>query len=178
MSDAGAIADIYNHYVLNSLATFDTQPKSLEEREWWLQDRDPRHPVIVAEQNGAVVGWAALGPYRERPAWVHTSEVAVYVAPDARGQRLGTRLLAALVDEARALGLHALVSQVVANNEASLRMTERLGFERVGRLTEVGRKFGTWLDVVIFELLLPGCEPPAEPSDAAEPGTPSGSAGS
>ena len=155
VADAHAIARIYNHYVLNSTATFDTSPKSLVDREWWLSDRDPRHPVIVAERNSNVVGWAALGPYRERPAWVHTAEVAVYVDVAERGRGVGGILLGALVDEARVLGLHALVSQVVADNEASLKMAERLGFERAGGLREVGRKFGAWLDVVIMELVLP-----------------------
>lgn len=154
-ADAAAIAEIYNHYVLNSTATFDTQPKSAEDREWWLSDRDPRHPVLVAEREGKVLGWAALGPYRERPAWVHTSEVAVYVAPEERGDGLGGRLMSALVEEAHALGLHVLLSQVVGGNEPSLRMAERLGFERVGVLHEVGRKFGSWLDVVVMELVLP-----------------------
>jgi L-amino acid N-acyltransferase YncA len=161
VADAGAIAAIYNHYVLNSTATFDTQPKTDEDREWWLSDRDPRHPVIVAERDGEVVGWAALGPYRERPAWVHTSEVAVYVADSQRGSGVGSRLLQALVDEGRGLGLHALVSQVVAGNDASIRMAERLGFERAGVLREVGRKFGTWLDVVILELVVARPEDPA-----------------
>jgi L-amino acid N-acyltransferase YncA len=154
-SDAAAIAAVYNHYVLNSTATFDTDPKSAADREWWLSDRDPRHPVIVAERGPEVVGWAALGPYRERPAWLHTSEVAVYVAAAERGSGIGSTLLVALVEEASALGLHALISQVVGGNEPSLRIAERLGFERVGVLREVGRKFGTWLDVVIMELVLP-----------------------
>jgi L-amino acid N-acyltransferase len=155
VADAAAIADIYNHYVLNSTATFDTHPKSTEDREWWLSDRDPRHPVIVAERGGGVIAWAALGPYRARPAWGLTSEVAVYVAASERGSGIGTRLLATLVDEARALGLHVLMSQVVGGNDPSVRLAERLGFERVGMLREVGRKFDTWLDVVIMELILP-----------------------
>ena len=155
VADAAAIAGIYNHYVLHSTATFDTHAKSAEDREWWLSDRDPRHPVFVAERDGEVVGWAALGPYRERPAWALTSEVAVYVSASQRGSGIGTRLLGMLVDEAGGLGLHALVSQVVVGNDPSVRMAEGLGFERVGLLREVGRKFDTWLDVVIMELVLP-----------------------
>jgi len=154
VADAAAIAEIYNHYVLNSTATFDTQPKSNEDREWWLSDRDARHPVIVAERDAKVIGWAALGPYRERPAWSHTSEVAVYVSASDRGSGIGTHLLRTLVDEARGLGLHVLMSQVVAGNDASVRMAERLGFERVGLLREVGWKFDGWLDVVILQLIL------------------------
>jgi phosphinothricin acetyltransferase len=125
--------------------------------------------VLVAEEGSEVVGWAALGPYRERPAWAHTSEVAVYVSDAHRGKGLGTMLLSALVDEARTLGLHALVSQVVGGNDASIVMAERLGFERVGSLSEVGHKFGTWLDVVILEIVLPESDRVAE-----EPGDPDG----
>ncbi len=152
--DAPAIAAIYNHYIFNSTATFDTEPKSVEERERWIAEREPRHPVFVAEREGRVIGWAAISRYRERPAYVHTAEVAVYMDVDERGAGVGGRLLGRLIDEARSLGLHVLVSQIVAGNEASLKMTERLGFERVGVLREVGRKFGTWLDVVILEMVL------------------------
>ena len=158
--DAIAIATIYNHYVVNSTATFDTVPKSAEDREWWLADRDPRHVVVVAEQEARVVGWASLGPYRERPAWALTAEVAVYVAEEARGSGIGTALLGRLVDDARTHGLHALVSQVVGGNAASIRMAERLGFVRVGTLVEVGHKFDEWLDVVILQLVLDDAQAP------------------
>ncbi len=154
LGDARAIADIYNHYIATSTATFDTECKSVGERIAWLTEHRDAHPVFVAENDDAVVGWGALSPYRERPAWLHTAEVAVYVAPERTGEGIGPALLAALVDAAREIGHHVLLSQIVAENTASLRMTERAGFERVGTLRQVGRKFDRWIDLELLSLRL------------------------
>lgn len=155
--DAAAITDIYNHYIKESVATFDTESKTVEERLAWMAGREDRHPVLVCEDDeGKILAWGALSPYASRPAWSHTAEVAVYVARDRVGSGIGPRLLSALMEHAREHGLHALVSQIVSENEASLRMTERAGFERVGHLREVGFKHGRWLDVVIMQYALEG----------------------
>jgi len=152
LGDARAIAEIYNHYVKSSTATFDTEPKSVGDRIAWLTQHGDSHPVFVAEAQGEVVGWGALSPYRERPAWEHTAEVAVYLKQDRTGSGIGGELLQALVDAARAAGHHVLLSQIVAENEASLKITERAGFERVGTLKEVGRKFDRWVDIELLRL--------------------------
>lgn len=153
--DAASIADIYNHYIRGSVATFDTEPKTVGERLEWLAGRGERHAVLVCEDDeGRALAWGALSPYASRPAWSFTAEVAVYVAEDRVGCGIGPRLLAALMDHAQQAGLHTLVSQIVSENEASLRMTERSGFERVGYLREVGYKHGRWLDVVIMQYAL------------------------
>lgn len=152
--DAGAISRIYNHYVLESTATFDTEPVSAGDRARWLAEHDEEHPVFVAVGDTGVIGWAALSEYRKRPAWCHTAEVAVYLAPDRTGTGTGSRLLGRLVEAARAAGHHVLISQIVAGNEPSLRMSARAGFERVGTLKEVGRKSGRWLDIELLRLEL------------------------
>ena len=153
--DAASIADIYNHYIRESVATFDTEHKTVEDRTAWLVGREDRHPVLVCEDDrGDITAWGALSPYASRTAWSRTAEVAVYVADHRVGSGIGPRLLAALIERAREAGLHTLVSQIVSENEASLRMTERAGFERVGHLSEVGFKHGRWLDVVMMQLLL------------------------
>jgi len=154
LGDARVIADIYNHYVATSTATFDTEPKSVGDRIAWLTEHGDTHPVLVAEKDGEVVGWGALSPYRERPAWRLTAEVAVYLACGSTGAGIGSQLLGALVEAARAAGHHVLLSQIVAENHASLKMAERAGFERVGTLREVGRKFDTWIDLEILRLAL------------------------
>lgn len=148
---AEQIARIYNHYVLHSTATFDTEPGSVEARVAWLEDRSPRHPVLVALLGGDVVGWGALSPYRDRPGWRHTAEVAVYLDPAHTGRGIGPRLLDVLVEAARDAGLHVLLSQIVADNDASLAVTERAGFERMATLPEVGHKFGGWIDLVLLQ---------------------------
>jgi phosphinothricin acetyltransferase len=154
LGDARAIADVYNYYVANSTATFDTEPKSVGERIAWLTQHGDEHPVFVAESEGGVVGWGALSPYRERPAWRHTAEVAVYLSAESTGKGIGAELLGALVDAAREVGHHVLLSQIVSENTASLRMTERVGFERVGTLRQVGRKFDRWIDLELLILEL------------------------
>lgn len=154
-ADAQAIADIYNHYVLHSTATFDTEPKTAEERRVWLRAHGPAHPAIVAERDGGVIGWGSLSPWHPRPAYDRSVEVSTYISPGFLGAGIGSALMAALIERARAAGHHALLSQVVAGNSASIALGARYGYAEVGRLPQVGFKFGEWLDVVIMALILP-----------------------
>lgn len=153
-SDATAIAEIYNHYVRTSTATFDTEEKSVEDRVGWLAEHAGPYPVLVAEKDGVVVAWGALSRWGTRCAYRHTVEISVYVAPGATAGGVGPALAEELLGEARRLGHHAVVSQIVGENEPSLKMAMRMGFEHVGTLKQVGRKFDRWLDVVLMELVL------------------------
>jgi phosphinothricin acetyltransferase len=153
-SDAEAINDIQNHYVVNSTATFLTEPLTLKQRLDWLEGRSPSHPVTVAEVDGAIAGWGALGEFRGRPAYRHTTEFSVYVHPDGHRRGIGRALLADLTDRARALGHHALVGGCCSESAAILALLEASGFSRVGHFPEVGRKFDRWLDVVFMQRLL------------------------
>ena len=155
-ADAQAINDIYNHYVRGSTATFDTEEISLPRRHSWLEEHGGQHPVLVAEDDaGDVVAWGSLSQWRERSAWSRTVEISIYVAAKATGRGAGPALCVALLGEAKRLGHHAVVSQIVHENEPSLKMAARQGFERVGTLKEVGRKFDRWLDVVLMEFVIP-----------------------
>ena len=156
LGDAARIAEIYNYYVLYSAATFDTEPKTAEDRMRWLEQHDDQHPVLVGSIDGHVVVWGSLTRWSSRPAWRHTVEVSVYVDNEATGRGIGPAMTEALVTEAREAGHHALIGQIVAENAASLATSEHLGFERVGVLREVGRKFDRWLDVVLVERPLVG----------------------
>lgn len=153
-SDAPSIAEIYNHYVRTSTATFDTRERSLADQERWLAEHTGPYPALVAEQDGVVLAWGALSPWGTRCAYRHTVEISTYVAPDSVGQGLGPALGDALISRARELGHHAVISQIVHENEPSLKMARRLGFEHAGTLREVGRKFDRWLDVFLMELVL------------------------
>lgn len=126
----------------------------MSERIEWIAERGSAHPVFVLERDGEIVAWGALSKFRSRNAYDGTAEVAVYVACEHVGQGLGPQMLEHLVDQAREVGLHVLVSQIVADNAASLVMTRRAGFEEVGVLREVGNKFDRWLDVVIMQKVL------------------------
>lgn len=152
--DAAAINDIQNHYVVNSTATFLTEPLTLAQRLAWLEGRSPGHPVTVALADGAVAGWAALGDFRSRPAYRHTVEFSIYVRPDSHRRGIGRALLADLTARAASLGHHALVGGCCSESAAILALLEASGFSRVAHFPEVGRKFDRWLDVVFMQKLL------------------------
>lgn len=154
VDDAEEIRAIYNDAVVTSTVTFDLVPRSAEEQRRWLTDRSGAHAVVVAEEAGSVVGFASLSPWRDRPAYATTVEDSVYLAETARGRGVGKALLAELVDVARRHGFHAMMARIVGGHATSIALHRSLGFEEVGCEREVGRKFGTWLDVVVMELLL------------------------
>jgi len=146
---------IYNPVVLTSTATFDLVPRSLAEQEEWIEDRSGARIVLVAvNEDGRVVGYSALSPYRDRAAYSTTVEDSVYVHEDFQQLGVGKLLLGSLVQTARAHGFHAVMARIVASHEASIALHAQCGFEAVGHEREVGRKFGKWLDVTLMELLL------------------------
>ena len=155
-ADCPGILAIYNDAVLTTTATYDYEPRTLEQREGWFDDhaRDG-YAVFVAEgEGGRIVGWSALNPYHARPGYRFTSENSIYIAADMRGQGLGKLLLAPLIEAARRKGLHAIIAAIDATNEASLRLHARFGFVHVGHFKQVGYKFDRWLDVNYMERLL------------------------
>ncbi len=152
--DLPAIADIYNDAVLNSTATFDTEPATLAESEQWLRDRSHPYAVLVAEGGGEMVGWAALKAFASKPAYRFTAENTVYVRADMRGKGVGNALLGRLLEAAAENGFRTVIARIAAPNPASVRLHRRFGFRRVGVEREVGRKFGRWLDVVVMQKAL------------------------
>jgi phosphinothricin acetyltransferase len=153
--DLVAIAEIYNDEVERGTSTFDTEPVDLGERRAWLAHHDtPRHPVIVADLEGRVAGWASLSPWSERCAYARAAEISVYVHADCRGAGVGRALLQGLIDRARAAGLGVLLARIVSQSDASLRLHESLGFQRIGTMRRVGEKFGRVLDVILLDLHL------------------------
>ena len=155
-ADCPAILAIYNEAVLTTTATYDYEPRTLEQRQAWFDDHERgSYAVFVVEDDaGHILGWSALNPYHARPGYRFTSENSVYIAADSRGQGLGKRLLAPLIDAARAQGLHAIIAAIDATTEASLRLHAQFGFVQVGHFKQVGYKFDRWLDVVYLERLL------------------------
>jgi phosphinothricin acetyltransferase len=154
LQDADAIAAIYNEAVQNSTATFDTESKTEEDRREWLESHDDRHPVLVAECDGQIVGWASLSKWSDRPAYADTAESSFYVSEQHRGRGIGRALKVRMIEEARQAGLHTILARVAEGSAASLHLNEALGFERVGTMREVGLKFGRRLDVHLLQLML------------------------
>lgn len=153
LDDIPAITDIYNDAVLRTTATFDTQPKTLDQQRAWFEAHDAQHPILVAEEDGQVVGWASLSAYSDRCAYDGTAEDSVYVREDCRGRGIGRALLSKLIEEGRRCGLHTVLARVVGGNDGSVHLHEMFGFETIGVTREVGYKFGRWLDVVIMQLI-------------------------
>jgi phosphinothricin acetyltransferase len=154
IDDAEAIRAIYNLEVLESTVTFDLVPRSLDEQQGWLTARSGAHAVVVAEDGGALLGFASLSPYKERPAYRTTVEDSVYVHRDHQGRGVGKALLAELLTLATQHGFHAVMGRIVGGHEASIALHQGAGFSVVGTEREVGRKFGRWLDVVVMQRLL------------------------
>jgi L-amino acid N-acyltransferase YncA len=154
-ADAADISRIYNQAVLNTTATFDTEPESLDARERWLSAHaDPGRPVLVATLDGEVVGWASLSTWSDRCAYAASVEASTYVDEAWLGRGIGTTLSTAVLEAGRAAGVHAVLARICTENVASVAMSKRLGFVEVGVLHEVGRKFDRWLDVMMLEKLL------------------------
>jgi phosphinothricin acetyltransferase len=154
-ADLRGILEIYNDAVLHTTAVWNESPVEIEERATWLAERRRRgFPVLVAELDGAVAGYASFGDFRAWDGYRHTVENSIYVRADARGQGIGSLLLPELVGRATALRKHVMVAGIEGENQASLRLHARFGFEHAGLLREVGRKFGRWLDLVFLRRAL------------------------
>jgi phosphinothricin acetyltransferase len=153
-ADLPAITAIFNDVIATSTAIYADDPLTIEDRTaWFAQRRAVGYPVLVAD-DGAVAGVASFGDFRAWPGFRHTVEHSVHIRADARGRGLGSALVGALFEPARALGKHVMIAGIDAANAGSIRMHERLGFQRGAVLREVGRKFGRWLDLEFMQKFL------------------------
>lgn len=156
--DMSVVCDIYNALIETTTVAWSETPESLDERiSWFQQQRGKRNPVLVADADGEVVGFASYGSFRGAGRWPgyrYTVEYTVHVRREQWGAGIGRQLLSALIDRAREAGLHVMVGAIDADNAASLRFHERLGFSEVARMPEVGRKFDRWLDLVLVQLII------------------------
>jgi len=154
--DLPGILEIYNEAVLNTTATYDYEPRTLEHRAAWFEDHVKNNlPVFVGvNEDGRIVGWSALNSYHDRKGYQFNTANSVYVAADQRGRGIGRSLMQPLIEAARQRGLHAILAGIDAQNEASIRLHGSFGFVQVAHFKQVGFKFDRWLDVVYMELLL------------------------
>ncbi|RPJ64083.1 MAG: N-acetyltransferase family protein [Dehalococcoidia bacterium] len=155
IEDVAAITAIYNDAILKLSATFDTEPKSLEEENRWFAAHSGKFPVLVAESDGKVTGWASLSKWSDRCAYSETAEASMYISEESRGQGTGRKLLSAILEEGQKAGLHTVIARIVEGNAASIHLCESMGFEHIGTMKEVGRKFGKLLDVHLMQIIFP-----------------------
>ncbi len=157
--DLPFILNIINDAIVNTTAVWTEEPATLDAQRSWLEGKQAQQlPVLVAEGSSKIVGFAALSAFRPWPGYAQTVEHSIYVDSNSRGLGVGGCLLQALVLRATALGHHAMIAGIEAGNSASIALHRRGEFGEVGRLSEVGRKFGRWLDLVFMQRLLPRAE--------------------
>jgi L-amino acid N-acyltransferase YncA len=153
-ADAQAICSIYNHFILQSTVTFEETAITPEDMAARIDALAGRLPFLVAELDGAVAGYAYAAPWKPRSAYRQTVESSVSVAPGFAGMGLGSRLYQALLQDLRERDVHAVLAGIALPNSASIGLHEAFGFAKVGQMREVGRKFGQWLDVGYWQLVL------------------------
>lgn len=149
--DLGAITDIYNEAILKTVATFDTNPKTLEEQKSWYENHGNKYPILVAEQDDIIVGWASLSRWSDRCAYSDTAEISLYVKEEYQGKGIGHKLIEKIVQEGQNVGLHTLIARITEGNKVSVHLAESVGFKHVGTMKEVGKKFGKLLDVNLMQ---------------------------
>ncbi|WP_294928431.1 GNAT family N-acetyltransferase [uncultured Paracoccus sp.] len=159
--DIAGITAIYNDAVAHTTATWNATQVDAANRLSWLTDRRRAgYPVLVAvDASSGVLGYASFGDWRAFEGYRHTVEHSVYVRADQRGAGIGCALMLALIGRARRLGKHVMVGALESGNLASIRLHEKLGFEQVGHLKQVGTKFGKWLDLTLLQLTLDRPDP-------------------
>jgi len=153
--DLEQILTIYNDIILHTTAVYDYEPHTIEmRRDWFKTKKQQGFPVYVAEKEGRVVGLSSIGPFRNWAGYKYTVENSVYVDATQRGMGIGKLLMPPIIEAARSLGMHAIVSGIDASNDASIRLHQSFGFAEVAHFKEVGFKFGRWLDLKFLELVV------------------------
>jgi phosphinothricin acetyltransferase len=152
--DLPAIVAIYNHAIINTVATFDTEVKTVEELIPWLESHSENHPLLVALRGNVVIGWTSVRPWSDRCAYSDTVEVSVYVDPDVQREGIGRILLAEAIARCEAAGVHVIVARMAEGNDGSLALFSAAEFSSVGFMPEVGMKFGKRLGVHIYQRIL------------------------
>ena len=155
LADAAQIAAIYNYYIESTHHTFEIEAVGDVEMKKRISEITAIYPYFVAEENGGIVGYAYADAYKSRCAYRNSAEVSVYVKNNIKQKGTGTRLYEKLLTELRQTDAHAIIAGIALPNEASVRLHEKFDFEKVAHFREVGFKFGKWIDVGYWQLLVP-----------------------
>ena len=152
--DYAQVLDIYNYYIINTTHTFEIDPLDLNEFKQRIDNIILRYPFLVIKENDKVLGYGYLSCFNERKAYDISCDLSIYLAPNVCHQGLGSKLWQALLAKAQEIGIKNIISIITGENEASIRFHQKLGFMEVGRLNEIGYKFGRFLDVVYYQYKL------------------------
>jgi len=151
IEDIKDITKIYNYAILKTNATFDTKEKSIEEQKKWFKQHGKKNPIIVAELDNIIIGFASLNKYSSKLAYSDTVEISLYLLEEYHNKGYGKKLMDSIIKEGRKAGVHVILSRITEGNEKSIYLHESVGFELVGVMREVGFKFGKRLNVYLMQ---------------------------
>ena len=152
--DVKRITEIYNDYIINTTISFEVKPLTEDEMRNRIESVLAHGPFLVWEEDGEIAGYCYAHPWKERAAYHNTLETTVYLAPQYFRRGIGSQLMRELINQCRVDNIKVLIACITANNEASVKMHEALGFKQVSYFSQVGEKFGQWLDVIDMQLTL------------------------
>ena len=152
--DVKRITEIYNDYIINTTISFEVKPLTEDEMRNRIESVLAHGPFLVWEEDGEIAGYCYAHPWKERAAYHNTLETTVYLAPQYFRRGIGTQLMRELINQCRVDNIKVLIACITANNEAIVKMHEALGFKQVSYFSQVGEKFGQWLDVIDMQLTL------------------------
>lgn len=152
--DAAALCALYNHYIANSIVTFEEQPVPVDEFRHRIETIIEAYPWLVSEVDGDIAGYVYASPWKMRNAYRFSAESTIYLDGRFQGRGIGTALYERLIAELRERDIHALMAGIALPNDASVALHEKVGFEKVAHFDEVGWKFHKWIDVAYWELKL------------------------
>ena len=153
-SDAKDIVDIYNYYILNTNITFEEEKLTIKDMEDRISEKTKNHPWIVYEEEDKVIGYAYLSQWRNKSAYRFSNESSIYVHVNHKGKRLGIKLYEELLNLSKEYNIHTIVAGITIPNDASIRIHEKLGFEKIAEFKEIGFKNDTWLNVGYWQKIL------------------------
>ncbi len=152
--DLAAVTDIYNYYVLHSTATWHTHPLTEEEMRQLVFTDNVKYKTFVIKDGGAVFGYVSIREFKPRDAYIGTAEIGIYLRKDCCGKGLGGKALKHLEKYAEGAGVHVLIAIISAENDGSIRLFEKNGYEKCAYFKQVGHKFGRHLDAVAYQKIL------------------------
>jgi L-amino acid N-acyltransferase YncA len=153
-NDAGNICAIYNHYIINTIVTFEEEPVTEKEMRSRIEQVSAKFPWLVYEEENRIEGYAYATEWRPRTAYRYSAETTVYLKPQSTNKGIGTALYKSLIEEMKALQVHSLIGGIALPNNSSIALHEKLNFKKVAHFTEVGFKLNKWVDVAYWQLLL------------------------
>lgn len=152
--DVRAILHIYNDAIRHTTATFDLQEKTMTEMEVWFTKYEENYPLIVAEEDGIILGYCSLSPFREKEAYKRTIEISIYIEAKVRGKGIANRLMERILQISKEREDHTIIAGITKGNDISVKLHEKFGFTYIGCFHEVGYKFEQWQDVLFYQYIV------------------------